>query len=330
MNRRSILLGLAGLSGCAPLTVQSRLAPPTVFQGPGLSDDWFIAGDGARLGLTVWPAVGVTKGVIVALHGMNDYANAFHLASPVWSRQGIATYAFDQRGFGRSVGRGLWAGPELMIEDLRQFVQLVRQRHPEVPLTVVGESMGGAVAICAFATASPPEAERLVLLAPAVWGWSSQPVPNRTLLWLSARMAPDRPVTPPEWLSSVVQPSDNLEELQAMGRDPCMIWGARPDTLFGLVSLMETASRDIGRVKAPIAYLYGGRDQVIPRAPSLSAAARIKPTDRTAWYGQGYHLLIRDRRRDLVIKDVASLILYPVRALPSGAPAIPSPRGKHS
>ena len=330
MNRRDMLWGLAGLGGCSPLTVQSRLAPPSTFEGPGLSGDWFIAGDGARLGLTVWATLGATRAVIVALHGMNDYANAFHLAAPVWSQQGIATYAFDQRGFGRSVGRGLWAGPDLMTEDLRQFVRLVRQRHPAVPLVVAGESMGGAVAICAFASDSPPEADRLVLLAPAVWGWSSQPVPNKTLLWLSARLAPDRPVTPPEWLSSAVQPSDNLEELQAMGRDPQMIWGARPDTLFGLVSLMETASRDIGLFKAPIAYLYGARDQVIPQSPSLSAAARIKPSDRTAWYGQGYHLLIRDRQRARVIQDVASLVLHPDRPLPSQSPAIPRPRNKHS
>lgn len=330
MNRRNILWGLVGLGGCAPLTVQSRLTPPHAFEGPLLSRDWFIAGDGARLGLTIWPAMGETRAVIVALHGMSDYANAFHLAAPAWSQQGIATYAFDQRGFGRSVGRGLWAGPDLMTEDLRQFVRLVRARHPSVPLTVVGESMGGAVAICAFATDNPPEADGLILLAPAVWGWSSQPVPNKTLLWLSARLAPARPVTPPEWLSSAVQPSDNLEELQAMGRDPQMIWGARPDTLFGLVSLMEAASRDIGQVQAPIAYLYGAKDQVIPVAPSLAAAARIKPSDRSAWYGEGYHLLIRDRQRERVIRDVASLVRFPDKPLPSGAPAIPSPRNRHS
>jgi alpha-beta hydrolase superfamily lysophospholipase len=330
MNRRQILWGLAGLGGCAPLTVQSRLAPPHAFEGPELSGDWFIAGDGARLGLTVWPAMGETEAVIVALHGMNDYANAFHLAAPAWSQQGIATYAFDQRGFGRSVGRGLWAGPDLMIEDLRQFVRLVRQRHPAVSVTVVGESMGGAVAICAFASEGAPDADGLILLAPAVWGWSSQPIPNKTLLWLSARLAPARPVMPPEWLSSAVQPSDNLEELQAMGRDPQMIWGARPDTLFGLVSLMEAASRNIGLVQAPIAYLYGARDQVIPRAPSLAAAARIKSSDRSAWYGEGYHLLIRDRQREIVIRDVASLVLYPDRPLPSRAAAIPSPRNRHS
>jgi alpha-beta hydrolase superfamily lysophospholipase len=330
MNRRNILWGLAGVTGCAPLTVQSRLTPPPSFEGPGLAGDEFVAADGARLGLTVWPAKEAAKAVIVGLHGMNDYANAFHLAAPIWSHQGIATYAFDQRGFGRSVGRGLWAGPELMIDDLHRFVRLVRQRHPAVPITVVGESMGGAVAICAFASDSPPEADSLVLLAPAVWGWSSQPLPNRTLLWLTARLAPDRPVTPPGWLSSVVQPSDNLEELRAMGQDPQMIWGARPDTLFGLVGLMEAASRDIGRIKAPIAYLYGARDQVIPRSAALSAAARIKSSDRSAWYDRGYHLLIRDRQRDLVIQDVASLVLRPEKPLPSAAPAIPRTGHRYS
>ena len=38
----------------------------------------------------------------------NDYANAFHMAAPYWAERGVKTYAYDQRGFGRSYGRGEW------------------------------------------------------------------------------------------------------------------------------------------------------------------------------------------------------------------------------
>ena len=47
--------------------------------------------------------------VSIGLHGMDDYANAFHLAGPYWAKAGIVTLAYDQRGFGRSPGRGVWA-----------------------------------------------------------------------------------------------------------------------------------------------------------------------------------------------------------------------------
>ena len=134
MNRRLFLLSCAALGGCAPMALQSPLTPETGFAGPSFDGDWFVSFDGARLGATSWPAVGETRVAVVALHGMNDYANAFHLAAPDWAGRGIATYAFDQRGFGRSVSRGIWAGRELMSEDLRVFVGLVKARHPGVPV----------------------------------------------------------------------------------------------------------------------------------------------------------------------------------------------------
>ena len=80
--------------------------------------------------------------MIVGLHGMNDYANAFHLAGPWWAAQGVTTYAYDQRGFGRSPQRGVWGGAELMAEDLRTVTALVRQRHPHALIVVAGDQHG--------------------------------------------------------------------------------------------------------------------------------------------------------------------------------------------
>lgn len=326
MNRRLFLLSgaAASLAGCAP-TVQLAGAPGLDFAGPRLEGDVFVSFDGARLGLTRWMTPGEPAVVVVALHGMNDYANAFHFAAPVWAGQGIATYAFDQRGFGRSPRRGVWGGEALMTEDLRVCVDLVRQRHPAAAVVVAGESMGGAVAIAAFASDRPPAADRLALLAPAVWGWSRQPLPYRTALWFTAHLAGETVLKPPAWVADRVHPSDNIEELIAMGRDPLMIWGARNDALYGLVDLMQTAWAGIGRVKVPVGYFYGAKDEVIPGKPSLEAAARLKPADRTAWYAKGYHLLIRDHQRAVVIADVAAFILDPGAPLPSGSPAIPAP-----
>jgi acylglycerol lipase len=325
MNRRAFLLTAAApvvLAACAP-TVQMAGLPGADFAGPRLEDDVFVSFDGARLGLIRWMPPGAPTAVVVALHGMNDYANAFHFASPVWATAGIATYAFDQRGFGRSPQRGVWGGEALMTEDLRVCVELVRARHPGVPITVIGESMGGAVAIAAFASAKPPRADRLALLAPAVWGWSSQPLPYKTALWFTAHVAGSKVIRPPRWVTDRVHPSDNMEELIAMGRDPLMTWGARNDTLYGLVGLMESAWASVARLRVPTGYFYGANDEIIPKEPSFQSARRLKPTDRSAYYDKGWHLLIRDHQRARVIGDVQSFILDPSAPFPSAPPTIP-------
>lgn len=323
MKRLALILLMFALSACTPLLVQQAGTPPAGFQGARLEADAVVSFDGARLGLSKWEAAGEPWAVIVAAHGMNDYANAFHLAAPQWAADGVTTYAYDQRGFGRSPGRGIWAGEDLMVEDLRTVVALARARHPGAIVTVVGESMGGSVAAAAFASDRPPAADRLVLLAPGVWGFRAQPLPNKTLLWLAANLTGAKVYTPPRWVTDRIFPTDNRDELMAMGRDRLMIWGARSDTLYGLVRLMDRAARTVGDDDVPTFYLYGANDQIIPKKAALKAVKGLQPSDRSAFYAAGHHLLTRDKQRAVVIADVLSFIRDPQAPLPSAAPPIP-------
>ena len=326
MARRNVLAGLLALAGCAP-TVQLAGSPGEGFSGPAVvegPEPAYVAHDGARLGLTIWPAATPEPwGVIVALHGMNDYAEAFTLAAPVWAAAGVTTYAYDQRGFGRSPNRGVWGGEALMTEDLRVFTRLVRSRHPGAVLAVVGESMGGAVAIAAFASERPPVADRLVLIAPAVWGWGAQPIPYAASLWVGARVAGSRALSPPPFVTERIQASDNIEHMRRMGRDRNMIFATRIDSIYGLVSLMQTARTRIGRMQGPpTLYAYGANDEIIPEAPSFHAARRLRPGDRSAYYAEGWHMLTRDLQGRRVTDDVLAFIRDPKASLPSGAPPI--------
>lgn len=325
MRRLRLLLALGGLLllvACAP-TLQKPLQPEPGFAGPRLETRDFVSFDGAKLPIDRWDSrTGAPWAVIVGVHGFNDYANAFHLAAPWWAERGVTTYAYDQRGYGRTPERGVWAPDALRVADLRTMVGLVRARYPGAIVAVAGESLGGAVAIEAFASTDPPKADRLILLAPAVWGWTSQPITYRAALWAAAKLAPGHVFTPPSWLTSRIYASDNIAELRAMGRDPLMIWGARSDALFGLVSAMQTASREAADLKIPTLWQYGAHDEIIPPHATLAALRGASPTVRTAWYRDGWHLLLRDRHADQVWADDLAFLRDPEGALPSGAPAL--------
>ncbi|MBA3810364.1 MAG: alpha/beta hydrolase [Caulobacteraceae bacterium] len=324
--RRALVLALAGsLAACAP-TLQRAGRPQVGFVGPRLEAERFVSFDGARLGLTRWDARGEPWAVVIGVHGMNDYGHAFHLAADYWASLGVTTLAYDQRGFGRSPERGVWAPDDLRIEDLRTIAALARRRYPHAIIAVAGESLGGAVAIEAFASDRPPDADRLIVLAPAVWGWSTQPLPYKTLLWIVAHAAPGAVITPPRWLAGRITPSDNRPELIAMGQDPLMIWGVRSDALYGLVETMERAWRQIGQVRAPILYLYGAHDEIIPKGPTVEANGRMSGQGRSAYYANGWHLLLRDRQAPSVWADTLSFLRDPAAPLPSGAPPIPAAR----
>lgn len=329
LARAVLALFAFALGACAP-TVQQALRPPAAYQGPRFDAQAqrFHSFDGAALGLTVWapPAQTPPWAVVVALHGMNDYAEAFYLAGPWWAQQGIVTYAYDARGHGRSPDRGVWGGTRLLTEDLRTAVALARRAHPGAVVAVVGDSMGAATAIAAFASDDPPAADRLVLVAPAVWGWSTLPKPYAATLWVGAHTFPYRAVTPPKGVQRRIVASDNTEMLRKIGRDRNMIFSTRIDAVYGLVRLMERASDGAGRLAAPTAFLYGAKDQIIPRASALRAARKLPPTARSALYPDGYHMLLRDRQAQVVWADIAAFLRDPAAPFPSGAQPLLAPQ----
>ncbi len=323
LTRRAAILSTlsalaAGMGACAPMEMRAE-RPQTAFAGPRFEGGGFVSFDGARLPLNVWAPEGRPWAVIIALHGVNDYAMAFDDDGKAFARAGIVTYAYDQRGFGRSPGRGLWAGEALLTEDLRTAVKVARRDNPQAMIVVLGHSMGGAVAISAFASASPPDADRLILAAPAVWGWSEQPIPNKVALWLGAHIDPAARLNPPAWLAERHPASDNVETLRRMGRDRWMIFSTRIDVVYGLVGLMQSALEKVKAIRTPILYLYGDHDYFVPRDATARAVVQLKSADRSAFYPDGWHLLMRDLQGDKVRADMVAYLRDPAAPLPSGA-----------
>jgi len=326
MRAFAVLTVVATLSACATPAIQPPLIPPTDFAGPALEATALVMGDGARLPLARWaPASTEPWAVIIALHGMNDSRASFRLAGPWWAEQGIETWAFDQRGFGDAPGRGVWAGEARMTEDLRTAVALARARHPRAILAVVGESMGGSVAVSAFGSDRPPAADRVVLLAPGVWGWSAQGALNSSALWVAARAMGERPVEPPSWAVRDKAASDNRLELIRNGRDPASILSTRFDALYGLVDLMQTASVRLGSIREPTLLLYGAHDHVVAKGPMRRALdnAGARPDFRTGYYADGWHILDRDLQAETMFRDVAAWLRDTAVPLPSGAGPVP-------
>lgn len=282
-----------------------------------ISNEHFIASDGALLPLRSWlPEKGSIKAVIVSLHGFNDYSNAFTTTGNYLRLQGIACYAYDQRGFGRSPGHGLWSGTEAYTDDLSGFVAAVRRRHPAIPLYILGESMGGAITIVAMTGSNPPKADGVILVAPAVWGRTTMPWYQRWLLDVSAHMVP--------WMTLTgkgvkVTPSDNREMLRELGRDPLVIRETRIEALYGLTNLMDEALARAEKLQSPTLVQYGKHDEIIPKEPMLKMLEKIPASTRKAIYPQGYHMLLRDLNGKLPLADIVAWITDRDKPLPYGS-----------
>ena len=307
------LVATLGL-GCAPRLMATGNATYT----PRIEATNVVTADGARLPLQVWAAA-EPHAVIIGLHGMNDYQNAFDMPGRWFQERGVTVYAYDQRGFGRAPGRGLWAGAPRMADDLDAVIALVREKEPGLPIYLLGESMGGAVAMRAFTSPNPPKVDGVILAAPAVWGWRAMNAFYETVLWMSAHTLPTMTVT---GRGLNIHPSDNIEMLKALGRDPLVIKETQIGTIYGLVELMDEAAASASRINVPVLLMYGAHDEIVPPAPVAKALSdmRAAHVDVTAaCYANGYHMLLRDLQREVVWKDIEAWMTDRAAALPSGA-----------
>lgn len=315
-----MLLLMPWLAACAP-----AIAPP----GPGATQPaiaerplgpwrWTTA-DGYELVLRRWgperPAA-----VILALHGFNDHSTFIADAAADWAEQGIATYAYDQRGFGNSPNRGYWAGTAAYAGDAAALAALLARRHPGAPIYLLGESMGGAIAMVTALRHPEAPIAGLVLSAPAVWSRSTMPFYQRWSLLLATYTVPWFPLSG-EGLD--LQASDNLAALRALAEDPLVIKRTRVDAVHGLVDLMDEALAGAPELALPALLLYGAKDELVPADPMFDLWRNL-PTEaqarqRQALYENGWHLLFKDLDADLVIADVAAWISAPDEPLPSGA-----------
>jgi alpha-beta hydrolase superfamily lysophospholipase len=317
---RVLVLSLMGaLSGCAvggPLVAPPGPAPvsqPT---------QQLTAADGTALAVSEWPAdapADQPRAVILAVHGYGDYGpSTFNPAAEFWAKQGITTYAYDQRGFGRNASFGHWPGAEALVADVQAVTRQIRARHPCLPVIVAGHSMGGGVVLAA---ARELDADGLILAAPAIWGGAEMNPLHRLAAWSAAAVVPERRFTGEGIIR--IQASDNIELLRALGRDPRYLRPPSAREIFGLVRISDMAEAAAQAVSLPALLLLGEKDEIVPVERVRRVFARLTGPRQVFAYPEGWHLLFRDLQAERVWRDVADWTrsaapLRPSCAAPSG------------
>lgn len=305
------------LASCTPsvISLGTDRVPAT------LTQQTFITPDNTRLGVRRWlPKNRPPRAIVIALHGFNDYSNFFAQSGQQLQQQGIASFSYDQRGFGGALQPGIWPGSLTLVQDLKDFIALIKHHYPKPPIYLLGSSMGGAVIILTMTQTEPPEVEGIILAAPAVWAKRTMPWYQRWALCLTRYTLP--------WLKLSgkglnIRPSDNLAMLKKINADPLVIKKTRIDAMHGLTNLMSLALKRSEKLHTSALIMFGERDEIIPQKPVAEMLQKLpeiaKDKQKIALYRQGFHMLLRDLNADVVHQDIISWINNPQQGLPSGA-----------
>ena len=247
-----------------------------------------------------WHPPDLAKAVVVVVHGHGGHSGIFTRLVEYLVDRDYIIYSFDLRGHGRSPGQrgyiNCWAEYRA---DLAAFLQLVRTQESQLPLFLIGQSMGGTIALD-YLLKESPQIQGLVLMSPAL-GLNVSP-------WklLIGRML------------SGIRPHFALDagiDLSTGSRDPEVVAAYAQDTLrhsqgtarlaTELLKTIDWVNAHADELQLPLLVLHGGSDRVTPLASSRAFVERVTIADKKLReYPDSYHELHNDLNYLEVLADI--------------------------
>jgi alpha-beta hydrolase superfamily lysophospholipase len=115
-----------------------------------------------------WLPGSYPKAALLFVHGLAEHSGRYRLPIEYLTPLGYACYGLDLRGHGQSEGLRVHVHSfDDYLADIAAVLREIRERHPGLPIALVGHSMGGLVAI-RFALAEPHQINAVVISSPAL------------------------------------------------------------------------------------------------------------------------------------------------------------------
>lgn len=298
-----LLLALL-VTACAP--PYAELAPPQSSPAPIGSvrreTGSFVGAHDTKLFEQSWHPEGRARAVLVIHHGLKSQSEHYSELAVRLARVGIAVYAYDMRGHGRSAGRRATLDDfQDLLSDLSQFVTKVRAREPERPLFILGHSVGGAV-VTLHQIEKKPNIAGLIVLAPAI-RVDRMPI-EAALTPFTATLFPNLPVVDVPDEDFTRSPAIRKE----MAQDPHIYHPPGPArTAAGLLEALRIIWARAGEIDVPLLGMHGTADKATDPRGTRELVERVHSSDKKLVLYRGlYHDLVREPERVQVMEDIQS------------------------
>lgn len=251
-----------------------------------------------------WQPEGSPRAIVTISHGGAEHSGRYAWTADQLTARGYAVYAIDHRGHGRSAGPRAYVDRiDNAVTDLHTLIGLARDRHPDLPLVLLGHSMGGLIAL-AYALRYQDELSGLVLSAPLAV-LEATPAARAAVRGLSV-VAPRLPI----YKIDGTTVSRDPEVVRAYDNDPLNHRGMLPArTVAEIAATVATFADRLPELTLPILTVYGSGDRLVDNAGSALVDERSASDDSTLIAYDGlYHEVLNEPERDRVIADVAGWI----------------------
>lgn len=292
--------------------------------------DTFTTDDGVDVHFICWLPEGRPRAVLQIAHGMAEYAERYRAFAEYLCDRGIAVYANDHRGHGKTAGspddlgyfadRGGWIK---VVTDMRSLTKIIRRDYPGEPVFLFGHSMGSFLARTYMTLYDDIHG---VILSGTGWQDPLTVRAGRLLAWVHRHLYGAK--SPSEFFDKMsfgafnkafenegemAWLSRDREKVKAYRDDPycgfvCTV-GFFEDLFYGLQYISKKAHNRWIRITLPILIVSGGEDPVGDKGKGPEKVAQmyrdlqLEDVDLKI-YGGARHELTNEINRKEVFGDI--------------------------
>lgn len=232
------------------------------------------------------------QGIIVCIHGFGLNANSYETFAQSMIKEGIAVFAIDARGFGHWKTRNKHPklDLELTVSDTRVLLKRLRKEFPGVPIFLLGESMGGAVALTTTAK-HPATVDGVIASVPAAERFDKK----KSILTVGTRLlfAPEKEFDVSGKVVGKAVSNEQLRRLWLTDSQNRLHISAKE--LLQFQSFMANATRLSANIdKTPVLIVQGCRDSLVKPKATVRLYNSIPCKDKKLlMVGEAEHLIFQ-------------------------------------
>jgi acylglycerol lipase len=260
---------------------------------------------GIKIFTRAWRPEGSPHAVVVISHGFNSHSGRYEWVAEQLVSRGLAVYALDHRGRGRSGGERFFVhSVDEYADDLKTFIDAVKTREPGLPVFLLGHSAGGVIA-CVYALENQDELAGLICESFAY----QVPAPNIALAVVKglSRFLPHAHAL----RLKNADFSRDPQVVAAMNADPLIANESQPTlTVAALLRADERLKKEFARITLPLLILHGTADKATKPSGSRQFYEKAGSDDKMLkLYDGHYHDLLADIGKQRVMADIQAWIV---------------------
>lgn len=275
-------------------------------EGPIPKEGDFVMGemiasfDGTKLFMNK-EADGDCRAVAVIVHGLCEHQGRYDYVAGRLHDAGIGTYRFDHRGHGRSEGeRTYYESYTELLNDTHAVVTRAMEDFPNLPIFLIGHSMGGFTAAL-YGAKFPYQGLRGIITSGALTEDCQQ-------LITSVPKGQDPHMQLPNQLGAGV--CSVAEVVEWYGQDPYNTKTFTTGLCYAVCEGIDWFREAVTRFTYPVLMLHGEKDGLVSVQDTYDLFAHVSSKDKQMKiYGGLFHEIFNEHCKDEVIGDAVNWML---------------------